>query len=381
MRNIIFIVSMFLVASLLVLSFGCSQPEPAPTPAPAPSPAPTPTPTPGTPDEGEIKDHVAFTGSPSGTVFVLNSTLAGIIDKYTPMSSSAETYAGGMPAFLRSMENGETEFLFFSPPSPMTAVTGGNEYFEEPQRLWRVASADKPAMSYFCIATTADSGIKTVKDLEGKKVYAEWPGWAPGKATILGALAANGMTVDDINYQIFSHINDVKKELLEGRAAAGVYVLGSWTQELAASPKGLYVIPMSDAEIAAIHKVNPGIEGTIVEKGYSGVQDNIQIAAAKYQLWVYPETSVATVYEVTKAFYEHLDEFQPVHKVCAGFTLDNALESWPTVMHPGAIKYFQEIGAWEPEHTAKMKELLQEEKDRLGSLIMEDWFRHLGVWD
>ena len=50
------------------------------------------------------------------------------------------------------------------------------------------------------------------------------------------------------------------------------------------------------------------------------------------------------VYEMTKAIFENLEIVQSLYKAASGLTLENAVRvSIP--MHPGAERYFKEIGA------------------------------------
>ena len=53
-----------------------------------------------------------------------------------------------------------------------------------------------------------------------------------------------------------------------------------------------------------------------------------------------------TIYKATKAFWEHLDE---VHAMAPwaknALTLEQSLQSIPEPIHPGAKRYYDEIGA------------------------------------
>ena len=59
------------------------------------------------------------------------------------------------------------------------------------------------------------------------------------------------------------------------------------------------------------------------------------------------------VYQVTKAIWEHVDE---LHEAAAWMkdtvALENALELIPMRLHPGAERYYREIGMTIPEPTS-----------------------------
>jgi TRAP transporter TAXI family solute receptor len=49
-------------------------------------------------------------------------------------------------------------------------------------------------------------------------------------------------------------------------------------------------------------------------------------------------------YQVTKAVFSNLDEFKGLHPALADLTPQNMLEGNSVPFHPGALKYFKEIG-------------------------------------
>ena len=57
-----------------------------------------------------------------------------------------------------------------------------------------------------------------------------------------------------------------------------------------------------------------------------------------------------TAYDLTKAMFENLDD---AHSVSAGLTpltLENAFVSLQAPLHPGALRYYDEVGAKVPDH-------------------------------
>jgi TRAP transporter TAXI family solute receptor len=50
------------------------------------------------------------------------------------------------------------------------------------------------------------------------------------------------------------------------------------------------------------------------------------------------------VYKMTKAIFDHQDFLVTVHKKAADMNLKDAVKV-PCPMHPGAIRYFKEVGA------------------------------------
>ena len=50
------------------------------------------------------------------------------------------------------------------------------------------------------------------------------------------------------------------------------------------------------------------------------------------------------VYQCVKAIFEHTDELHKVHRLLKGVELKNALKGKIVPLHPGAERYYKEIG-------------------------------------
>jgi uncharacterized protein len=54
-------------------------------------------------------------------------------------------------------------------------------------------------------------------------------------------------------------------------------------------------------------------------------------------------------YEVTKVIFERVDDLIAVHPAAEDITVEFTMDSTPIPLHPGAIRYFEEIGADIPD--------------------------------
>jgi TRAP transporter TAXI family solute receptor len=57
-----------------------------------------------------------------------------------------------------------------------------------------------------------------------------------------------------------------------------------------------------------------------------------------------------TVYQITKTLYENLPFLNAIHKATKAMSKEKALAGLPIPLHPGALRYFQEIGMTIPEN-------------------------------
>jgi TRAP transporter TAXI family solute receptor len=56
------------------------------------------------------------------------------------------------------------------------------------------------------------------------------------------------------------------------------------------------------------------------------------------------DVSDETAYQMTKLMFENLPTLVAAHKAAANITLDTALNGMPLPLHPGAERYYREVG-------------------------------------
>jgi TRAP transporter TAXI family solute receptor len=59
--------------------------------------------------------------------------------------------------------------------------------------------------------------------------------------------------------------------------------------------------------------------------------------------------SEENVYQITKAIYENLPFLQAIHPATQAMSLEAAIAGLPLPLHPGALRYFQEVGVNVPD--------------------------------
>ena len=60
------------------------------------------------------------------------------------------------------------------------------------------------------------------------------------------------------------------------------------------------------------------------------------------------------VYAITKAVFENINDLQAVHPAASQTTVDFTLTATPVPLHPGAIRYYEEVGAVIPDRLPAM---------------------------
>lgn len=198
--------------------------------------------------------------------------------------------------------------------------------------------------NYIQIVASADSGIKTLADLKGKRISVG----APKSGTELNARAI--FKAAGLSYKDFSKVEYLPfgepVELMKNRQldvtlqSAGLGV--SSLRDLSTSLK-IVVVPIP-ADI--VRKVgDPAYQmATIPAKTYEGQDVDVATAAVQNFLVTHQGVPDDTVYKMTKSMFENLDQVVAGHAAAKDIKRDNAIKNLPVPLHPGAAKYYQEAG-------------------------------------
>lgn len=82
---------------------------------------------------------------------------------------------------------------------------------------------------------------------------------------------------------------------------------------------------------------------------YPGQDQDIQTVAKSNLLVARADVDDEVVYQVTKAMFENLDFLRNIHDAMYETSLDRALIGMPMPLHPGALRFYQEVGLLGPD--------------------------------
>ncbi|MFT5728879.1 MAG: TRAP transporter TAXI family solute receptor [Desulforhopalus sp.] len=83
---------------------------------------------------------------------------------------------------------------------------------------------------------------------------------------------------------------------------------------------------------------------------YPGLKNPVTTIAQPNFLVVRSDVSDEAVYQITKTLYENLPFLNAIHKATKAMSKEKALAGLPMPLHPGALRYYQEIGLEIPEN-------------------------------
>ena len=171
---------------------------------------------------------------------------------------------------------------------------------------------------------------------------------APKSGTEINAraiLRGAGMTYKDLGKVEYLPFGE-SVELMKNRQLDATLIsagLGeSAIRDLATAVK-IVVVPVPPDVIAKIG--DPAyIAGTIPANTYEGQPQAAQTVAIQNFLVTHEGVPTDTVYKMTKAMYEHLDQLVAAHAAAKAIKREDGPKNMPLPLHPGAEKYYREVG-------------------------------------
>jgi len=284
-----------------------------------------------------------LTGGTSGVYYPLGVGLSQIYSKAIPEAKSSVQSTKASVENLNLLQAGRGEIAFTLGDALSDAWKGNTEVgFKAPLDKLRGIAAIYP--NYIQIIASAQSGIKTLADLKGKRVSVG----APRSGTELNARAvfkAAGLSYQDlgkVEYLPFGEsVELIKNRQLDATLqSAGLGVAS--IRDLATSVK-IVVVPVPADVIAKIG--DPAYQAMTIPAGtYEGQDADVPTTAVNNFLVSHSGVSDEIAYKMTKALFEHLDQMVSAHSAAKSIKLDKALAGMPLPLHPGAEKFYREKG-------------------------------------
>ena len=284
-------------------------------------------------------------GSPGGVYYPLGGGMAVVIQKTTDLRCAAES-TGASVENCRLVGAGESDMGMVM-GSVAHKATQGLEPFEKKFPLVALFQM-YPAPEH--IVTVSGKGIKSVKDLKGKKVSIDVPG--SGCADMAKAILEEyGFNLDkDLTIAHLSQSEGVQA-LKDGVIDAVFFNFaypGSAVLDLAAT-RDIILIPIEPSMADKIVKKFPYyVKITIPGKTYPKADYDVLCIGDSNVMIANKQMEEDVAYKIVKAIFENVDKGKwaliNIHPIAAQLTPKNAINS-PIELHPGAIKYFKEVGA------------------------------------
>lgn len=291
------------------------------------------------------KTYISFGSCPVGCTSY--TWTAGISDLLNRNIDGIEAVAEGTKGYIdnvRLLSEGELQVAMNTTAAAVDAYNGTGAFSKvEPGRALSWMSI---APTYMHIVTVGDTEYNGFQDLKGKRVGIGQPGGT--------GMLDNLVLMDSLGFQEGVDYEAFKVRLgpmLDGLADGNIdVVLWDGSIPLAAVIKlstthDVTLHPVSDAELAALQSVAPAFFRVTLPAGlYDGVETDTPVYGNGNAMTIDANLSEDLVYEMTKVILEHTEILAQVHPALANISKDTVLNGFAAPLHPGALRYYREIG-------------------------------------
>ncbi|MDD6134965.1 hypothetical protein SAMN05216584_102234 [Selenomonas sp. WCT3] len=292
-------------------------------------------------DDGGKKFLNIATGGTAGTYYPIGGAMAEILNKdIKGMNASAQS-TGATVANINMLKDGSVDLAIVQNDITYYAVNGTEMFQDKKVDNIRGIATLYPETCQF--VTLDSSGIKSIKDLKGKKVAVGAAG-SGAEANARQILEAYGITYNDIEVQYLSFAEGASA-LKDGNVDAAFLTAGYPTasvQDISSQNK-IRLLPVDSDKAEALIAKYPFYTKTTIPAGtYAGFNEEVQTISVMAMLVATDKVDDKLGYEIAKAIFSNLDRLQAAHSVGKLITKDGAMKGMSLPMNAGAEKFFKE---------------------------------------
>lgn len=302
-------------------------------------------------DEGENGEQQPIditigTGPAAGVYEIFGAAVSDIITREIP-GARAGTIPGSAMMNIKFVADGEAE-LGVTHTSMIWDAWHGNWEPEYPATGTRAIMALTGQVAQ--IWKLADCDVEEVEDMVGKRVCPSEPGQAafPMSEQIL---EVHGISLEDIEaaggkveYLSWSEMCDaMRDEMID---------VGMWTTACphptmvdVTMTREIDLISLREDKAEELVELNPGFAKYTIPAGtYKHQEEDVLAVASVMCLITHEDVPEETIYQITKAIWENIDDFKSVYAGLNYINEDTVATSLQIPLHEGAKRYWDEVG-------------------------------------
>ena len=289
------------------------------------------------------------TAPPGGAFFVVGGALSEVLQTHPgPISWRVTAEATkGTQENIRRLVSGDLDLGLANAAITYFAVRGEGKW-EGPQPVQAVMTL-APNVALFL--TPAAKGPESLVDLAGRRVVIG-PAGAGFEYFVGPILEAHGVTYDDLS--VLHNTQAAAVDMLADGSAAAAFLGGaiptaSITQ--ATSTQAIRFIPFDEAAVEKLVTDYPFFDRVTVPAGtYRGQEEPFfGLNVGSMHLITAASQDEDLIYEVTRTLWEFRSEVVEKHAAGRAIQPEVVVRDTGVEFHPGAVRYYQEIGIWPSE--------------------------------
>jgi len=293
--------------------------------------------------------HVTFSAGLIGSSpYLICGAAAEVLNQAIPEINWG-VEPGGATANAMAVQRGVTD-IGITMTNALCDAWEGNAPYNTPHRDLTVLMALQPM--YTQIFALRKAGINEVEDIIGKRYSPSIPGQSSYEANIK-ILAAHGFTFDDVR-KAGGIVQPYGWTEIVDQMKDGHIDVACWTTTVP-NPRISEVALLKDINFISIreemrdkivNEVAPELTKMVIPKGSYRGQDYDVPTVGTLLVWViHKDMDEEIVYRITKALWENWGKMKNALSTLDWVTKETIIYDVKLPVHPGALKYYKEIGA------------------------------------
>lgn len=253
--------------------------------------------------------------------------------------------SGGSGENTRLAKSGEVELFFGQNSTVIPAYEGTGAFEGEPNHSFSAVAAIWRSVDHLIVAK--ESGIDSIADFKGKTIQIGPVGSGIERFT-LQPMQAAGLTADDVTAErlgVAEAVDMMRNGRLDGFIHAAIIPDRNAADVMDSGVAK--IIPFTGPVADKLIETYPYYAKTVIPaNSYGNQPEAIDTVASYAVLYARNDVPEDVVYAVVKTIMESHDFLVAHHSSFNDTTVANALKGLgPIPLHPGAEKYFKEVGA------------------------------------
>lgn len=283
------------------------------------------------------------TGGTTGTYYSVGGTMSTVLNNVMENVNLKVVSTGASKANILDIDDKVSDVAIVQ-NDVMYYAYNGTDLF----------AADGVFTSFSAIAGLYDEtcqiiaapGITSIADLKGKTINVGDAG-SGVEFNATQILAAYGIDISTDIKKVNGSFGDAADSIKDGKIDAAFITAGAPTTAIVdlAISKDVNLLSIDDEHAATLMAEYPFYTKTIIPGGtYASVAEDTQTLSVRATLIGSTELSEEAVYEFTKALFENKDPLAQSNAKFNELDQNAAVQGISVPFHPGAEKYFKEIG-------------------------------------
>lgn len=293
---------------------------------------------------GAADTFISIGSCPIGcTAYTWSAGIADVINKSVKGVQVTAEETKGYVANIRLLQKGDLEASFATSLSSFEAYKGAGAFPGAPGKILSWIAVKPTAMH---VITLEGNGVSALSDMKGKRIGMG----QPGGVSMLDAdalMATLGLTPDK-DFKAFR----VRLGAMANMLGDGQIDVALWNGSFPLPPviklgsqHSVKLLPIPQDIFSSVKAKSPPYFRSEIP---AGTYKNVPAATPSYGLSnglvIHADVPADLVYSMTKAIIENLDTLKGVHPAFGNVSKESVLTGFGAPLHPGALKYYREIG-------------------------------------